>query len=448
LKTIHLLYDSDVIHEPEMVANLPLHEHSKVDIYSQKWFPINFDANECAPDYHLHIQHLIKKYYPEIEIQFVTTETLQPKDSFIYPINFKFFHSTLKQKNLNQIFNQLHPIIQKSLQDKNAWILLNDSHEYATYLDRTNELKTLPKDLNSGFCITSGNLDNEKYVGTNLDIKRKLYNLLIKLFWSLQKPKVAIHGFRFFEEVVAHQMKTFYRECTFDSKLMQLQKAPFKTFICLNNVIKQHRVALSFLLYESGLQNNFISQKVVAENYYSELKNTGWSFLIDENKWEGFNLKLPIKADNITPELQKNPWNLIPFELVNQSFFWLVTETLYEGTGLSRCFFTEKLYKPISLFMPFVVVAQPYTLYNLKKEGYQTFSKWWDESYDLELHPQKRMEKILKVVKFISNKSNAELISIYKEMETVLKHNYNRLANTKAAKPFIDFLVTQYFNSK
>jgi hypothetical protein len=443
LKTIYILYDSAVIQEPQQVANLPQNEQFNVDVYSNIWFPINFDAVDCARDFHLPIHHLIKKYYPEIKIQFITPENLSPNIAYIYPINFKYFHSTLKNKNLHQIFNQLNPAIQKSLSLKKACVLINDSHEYATYIDSTKALFSLPKSLNKRFWITSGNLDNERYIGTNLFFKQKLYNLLIKWYWNSKKSDVPIFGFRFFEEVVAFQTRCFYPEYSYQEKLMHLQKSTFKAFICLNNVIKSHRVVLTYLLHQNGLDKNFISLKKVPKDYYHELKQLGWSMHISTSKWENFTSKLPIVADEVTAEKQINPWDLIPFDLVNRSFFWLVTETLYDGTGLSRCFFTEKIYKPMSLFMPFVVVAQPFTLYNLKKEGYQTFSKWWDESYDLEVHPHKRMEKIVLVVKQIAALSNAELLSMYKEMESVLKHNYNRLYHTTAAKPFITQLVEQ-----
>lgn len=448
MKTIFLLYDAKIINQPFELNKLSQEEQFNIDVYSNKWFPTNFDKAECAPDYHLHIEHLLHKYYPEMKIQYITLDEIGLVSSFIYPINFKFFHLTLQSKNLKEIFEQLLPEIQQSITLKKGWLLINDSHEYATYLDVLSALNSIPDSIKERSWITSSNLDNQHYVGTNINLKQKLTNGLIKQFWKFKKPSIDIFGFRFFEEVVSFQIKNFYSDYTYETKFFHLQRQSFKTFICLNNIVKPHRVMTTFLLYQNGLYHNFISQAKVPDLYQNELKNFGWAYLLPPQNWGEFKGKLPIKADNITAEQQKNPWNLIPFDLVNQSFFWLVTETLYEGTGLSRCFFTEKIYKPISLFMPFVVVAQPFTLHQLQKDGYQTFSKWWDESYDLEVHPQKRMEKIIKVAKFISNKSNAELLIIYQEMEAVLKHNYSRLLNTNAAKPFIDNLVRKYVESE
>ena len=45
---------------------------------------------------------------------------------------------------------------------------------------------------------------------------------------------------------------------------------------------------------------------------------------------------------------------------------------------------TEKIYKPISAGMPFVMVASQGFLYRLRKMGFRTFHPWIDESYDQE----------------------------------------------------------------
>ena len=82
---------------------------------------------------------------------------------------------------------------------------------------------------------------------------------------------------------------------------------------------------------------------------------------------------------------------------------------------------------------PFVVVAPPKTLEYFKSFGYQTFSDFWDESYDDELDHDKRLAKLLTLVNSILNKPIEELREMYKQMRPIVEHNkqtYLKLVTT------------------
>ena len=80
--------------------------------------------------------------------------------------------------------------------------------------------------------------------------------------------------------------------------------------------------------------------------------------------------------------------------------------------------------------MPFIMVGNPFLLKKLHERGYQTFSRWWDESYDNIVDPIGRMEKVTGVILQISRLSPQELISVYEEMRPVLIHNYKLLMSS------------------
>lgn len=104
------------------------------------------------------------------------------------------------------------------------------------------------------------------------------------------------------------------------------------------------------------------------------------------------------------------------------SFVNIITETLY----YEKCvFISEKLFKPIHLCQPFIIVGNPYTLRELKKLGYKTFDKWWDESYDDEIDFMSRMAKLEEVYEHIASYSTEDLFAIQQEMEDVLINNFN-----------------------
>jgi len=85
--------------------------------------------------------------------------------------------------------------------------------------------------------------------------------------------------------------------------------------------------------------------------------------------------------------------------------------------------YSEKVINASILKRPFIIVGPPHTLKYLQDQGYQTFSKWWDESYDdIEDH-QERLLKIFTVFDYINNLSLSEIKKIYNEMKSVLDHN-------------------------
>jgi hypothetical protein len=62
---------------------------------------------------------------------------------------------------------------------------------------------------------------------------------------------------------------------------------------------------------------------------------------------------------------------------INTSFLHIVNETVVDKQHL-----TEKIFKPIVLKQPFVLMGGQGTLQYLRDYGFKTFKKWFDEDYD------------------------------------------------------------------
>lgn len=109
-----------------------------------------------------------------------------------------------------------------------------------------------------------------------------------------------------------------------------------------------------------------------------------------------------------------------------QCFVAVVNETRYsQPTGN----LSEKLLDAIKCECPFVLVAPPKTLEYAKKLGFATFSRFWDESYDDEIDPMKRMNKILNLLNDINENQNIE--QLYRNMRDELQHNLQNLKRLK-----------------
>jgi len=108
-------------------------------------------------------------------------------------------------------------------------------------------------------------------------------------------------------------------------------------------------------------------------------------------------------------------------QVYDQFFAELVCETYISGNTF---FPTEKTYRPIMSMKPFILHASPGTLQEHKKQGYQTFDRWWSEEYD-DYGEQLRIYKIQEIITEIMSWDKTRLHQTYKEMQPILEHNRN-----------------------
>jgi len=104
---------------------------------------------------------------------------------------------------------------------------------------------------------------------------------------------------------------------------------------------------------------------------------------------------------------------------VNTSFLHIVTETVVDRVHL-----TEKIFKPIVLNQPFVLVGGAGCLKYLHRYGFKTFSNWWDESYDEITDTTERMQAVADIVNWIGGLSTSQLEELRAEMTSILEYNY------------------------
>ena len=178
-------------------------------------------------------------------------------------------------------------------------------------------------------------------------------------------------------------------------------------WLCANRLIdipRNYRIEFLNLLDTSKgmyslLDKDPYTNKSV-EEIYPKNQVKSHSFDIHENH------SAEIIIDDLTP------WNT--------SFLHIVNETVWQD----KIHFTEKVFKPIVLHQPFVVLQAPGSLEYLRSYGFKTFGAWWDERYDNIRDPQQRMQAIADIVNAIGNKSLEELETMRMEMASVLEHNF------------------------
>jgi hypothetical protein len=108
----------------------------------------------------------------------------------------------------------------------------------------------------------------------------------------------------------------------------------------------------------------------------------------------------------------------------NDVFCDVVTESRFAQPTSN---YSEKVYRPMFYLKPFIMVGPPHTLQYMKEQGFETFSEFWDESYDTMEDHESRLFAIFKLLDEINNKSIAELREMYAKMKPILEHNRNVL---------------------
>lgn len=108
----------------------------------------------------------------------------------------------------------------------------------------------------------------------------------------------------------------------------------------------------------------------------------------------------------------------------DQCCFSVVAESTYDKINIDYPpFVTEKIWKPVGMQHPFMVVGEPGTLQYLHDLGFETFENLWDESYD---HNPDVNQRIAQVVNNLSQYTKAPLDKITLQK---IQHNHNRFFN-------------------
>tara|TARA_B110000879_G_scaffold185692_1_gene246280 strand:- start:1285 stop:2550 length:1266 start_codon:yes stop_codon:yes gene_type:complete len=265
------------------------------------------------------------------------------------------------------------------------------------------------------------------------------YNIPLDAFVAMtgnltKNPKYKTIYFSNWEVSPRWRNTTLDRKLGYDAIFNRTEPRKHK-FICLNRRATVHRFAVIAKLFphrDQGLLsfcqvghspndrppkltyywNNLDGFKENYPNIYKE-----W---VDLKITEHLPLILPKDIDpyDVTQD-DVNPTNDEYPDKFYNSYLHITTETTAIDTG----FFSEKMFKPIIYFQPFVVVGQYRALEYFKELGYKTFSDVIDESYDLEPDLELRSEKATTAA--INFMQRDDLDEIMKQLWPIFEHNFN-----------------------
>ena len=325
------------------------------------------------------------------------------EDNFVYPINFKCFINgfgmTISDVWKNDI-SELNPKITfldsipnhvlEKVRNNKAKILLNygfeehDIQQQDTILyledflvNRLQE-KNIPTD---GVYYTDSNYE--------LDLSKTKY---IKTF----SQNFTANSFYISEGEVGSNINYFKLT---DKQIEKKKNQKLtKKYICYNRIKKWHRERVVNWIKENGY---------LEDGYVSFPPNLTLDYTNFDDNWA---------------------YHKICTDHFDTSFFSIINESHF-GT-YNHCYLTEKVWKSIFGFHPFVIVGAKGSLRYLKEHGFDIFEDIFDSSYDSIHRGPKRLQRIFNIVDdFLKTNSISKLQKIKEDIFPRLLYNYNHFWN-------------------
>jgi hypothetical protein len=227
-----------------------------------------------------------------------------------------------------------------------------------------------------------------------------------------------------------------------------------KTYITFNRLTSNDRI------YRSLFVNELYTNGILDSGYVSFSRDCPEGGRFDTNLIEGIqkfgldpalinsainniNQLSELRIDFAGLDIPNQSMMLSPMEQLMKSFVFVVTETCF---WQSKTHLTEKIFKPIALRMPFILLGCANNLKYFKEYGFQTFSDYWDESYDSIEDPVSRLQAVTQVLKKLCALSINEQSAMLRDMQPVLDHNYNLFNSPEFVRQEWNHLTTELSN--
>jgi hypothetical protein len=243
--------------------------------------------------------------------------------------------------------------------------------------------------------------------------------------------KYSVSVFNFWEAMVAHENKlsNLDKETLVNMITNKKVKKYYNTLY--NKQTRAHRFGLMIALHHKNMLDDMIwSWQGYAEGDVTSARPYDYILKFSDDykdstdtilSWSGLKnyKKQEFSFDMVISNLDLDD--------VHNTYYNLVTETMYGH--LDAIFITEKTYKAMLLYQPFLIWGCPYSIQTLKAAGYKTFDKWINHSYDLLENHNDRGFAIVDEVKRLNSIPKEEWAEMCFEMLPDLDYNYNHLMN-------------------
>ena len=205
-------------------------------------------------------------------------------------------------------------------------------------------------------------------------------------------------------------------------------------FIFPNRRSRPHRTAILHKMATDGLLDkgdwSFLTEMTADHGYFESTQ----VFDINKDIINDLHKIIPhsLDCEPNNSYLDTSGWGNLNGEMHKDSYLYIASETYTHGEYKSL---TEKVFKPLANFQPFIFIAFPGALAELQKLRFKTFSPFIDESYDSEQDYKTRMQMIAAEINRIVSMSKEEIHNWYWSMQDILIHNHQKLLEIYKTSP-------------
>ena len=227
------------------------------------------------------------------------------------------------------------------------------------------------------------------------DLEKYQQNQFITIYyWN--HAMLALDWFRYAEHVTVNKSST--------TKFLIYNRAWSGT--------REYRLKFADLLIANGLTTHCKTSIGFTDNdvHYANYK-------FNNITWKPNNILENHFTNNSTPSTHSADFAEEDYQTTDIE---VVLETLFDD---SRLHLTEKSLRPIALAQPFILAATHGSLEYLRSYGFQTFNSVWDESYDQQKDPVKRLTAIVKLMYNISQWGHDTRIQKLAQAQAIADYN-------------------------
>jgi len=204
-----------------------------------------------------------------------------------------------------------------------------------------------------------------------------------------------------------------------------------KKYLSFNRMPRLHRCELlEFLLANDLLDKGYVS---FGNDGTWESRTDFFLNQIGDN-YPNISQNLHLLPLNINATAERNnpaDIRIDDVEYFENSYFSVVAETAYYQTNINGpyvdiekdIFPSEKIYKPIIMLHPFILIGRPHFLEMLRTYGFKTFHPFIDESYDSVEDDNVRMNLIFNEINRISAFTDEQYKEWMTQIKPIVEHN-------------------------
>lgn len=322
--------------------------------------------------------------------------------------------------NRKTLFAHLNKKYLKSLRKGTAHLLIDQSHEgYQT--------EWLWSWFHNNCEIYNINPQQIIYVTGNLDSKDQYTE------WCNThsvENKILVVPYPHFESSISNILNdNIKRYPSFDQQIEYKESNldTIKTYSALQKRPRAHRAWFFKHLHDANLLESGINSM----NTFSLNNTTYEGKIMTADEYNSVIQKLPILPPNNTG-IKKfadqdcgQYLTMFNEQIMLDTWLTVVSEASF-GDSEHECFLSEKTFKPIACYHPFIIAGNKDSLFRLRELGYKTFSPFIDESYD-RLSTWPRMTAITKELSRINSMSTSDKLEWFRNIKPILDYNYNVL---------------------